>query len=69
MRSLTLHSGLKFSILPTTVATQPSVIRRSRTSGVLPMHWVMSSKMRAGAVAVMVVLLPRKSPFDRAVDE
>ena len=27
MRSLTLHSGLKFSSLPTTVATQPSVMR------------------------------------------
>ena len=29
MRSLTLQSGLRFSSLPSTVATQPSVTRRS----------------------------------------
>ena len=48
MRSLTLHSGFRFSNLPATVAWQPSAIRRSRTSGVLPTHCVMSSKIRSG---------------------
>ena len=42
MRSLTLHSGFKFSSLATTVATQPSVRWRKRTSGVLPTHLVIS---------------------------
>ena len=30
------------------LAAQPSVTRRSRTSGVRPMHWVMSSRIPAG---------------------
>ena len=55
MRSLTLHSGFMFSIFPTTVATQPSVSRRKRTSGVLPMHWVMSSKMRSEAAMTFLL--------------
>jgi len=52
MRSFTLHSGFMFSILPATVATQPSVTRRRRTSGVCPMHCVMSSRMPAGSFVV-----------------
>ena len=43
MRSLTDQSGLKFSSLATTSAVQPSVTRRSRISGVLPIVCVMSS--------------------------
>ena len=42
MRSLTLHSGLKFSNFATIVAPALPTIRLSRTSGVPPMHWVMS---------------------------
>jgi len=43
IRSLTDHSGLKFSSLATTSAWQPSVTLRSRISGVLPIVCVMSS--------------------------
>ncbi len=43
MRSLTDQSGLKFSILPTTVALASPTTRRRRMSGVLPIVWVMSS--------------------------
>ena len=43
MRSLTLPAGLKLSSFATTSAPAPSVIRRSRTSGVFPISWVMSS--------------------------
>ena len=44
IRSFTFHSGLKLSIFANTVAVQPEVIRRNLTSGVLPMHWVTSSR-------------------------
>jgi len=54
IRSFTLQSGFMFSILPTTVATQPSVTRRNRTSGVRPMHCVMSSRIPAGSVGVVM---------------
>ena len=43
MRSLTLHSGLRFSILARIVAGQSGGMRRRRTSGVLPMQSVMVS--------------------------
>ena len=43
IRSLTDQSGLKFSILATTVPGRPAATRRTRISGVLPMHWVMLS--------------------------
>jgi hypothetical protein len=46
MRSLTDDSGLKNSSLASTVASL-LIMRRMRTSGVLPMVWVMSSKIRA----------------------
>jgi len=45
MRSFTLHKGLKFSSLHATVAAQPCDTRLIRTSGVLPMHCVMSPNM------------------------
>lgn len=45
IRSFTLLAGLKNSSLATMSATAPSVTRRSRTSGVRPMSWVMSSAM------------------------
>src|SRR5664279_5115520 len=51
MRSFTLCAGLKNSSLATTCATVPSVTRFSRTSGVSPISWVMSSAMR-------IVLVP-----------
>ena len=43
IRSLTLDSGLKDSILTTTWALIPSVIRFSLTRGVRPIVFVMSS--------------------------
>ena len=43
IRSFTDQSGLKFSNLASTSPTQPVAVRRRRISGVLPMHWVMSS--------------------------
>ena len=43
MRSLTDHSGLKFSSLPMTVALASPTTRRSLMSGVAPTVWVMSS--------------------------
>ena len=46
MRSLTDDSGLKNSSLASTVASL-WIMRRTRTSGVLPMVCVMSSKMCA----------------------
>src|SRR5262245_3193461 len=52
MRSLTLHNGFMFSSLARTVATHPSVTLRSCTSGVLPMHVVMSFLIPAGRLAV-----------------
>ena len=54
IRSFTLQSGFMFSILPAIVATQPSVTRRSRTSGVRPMHCVMSSRIPAGSVDMIM---------------
>ena len=57
MRSLTDHSGLKFSSLATTVASQPSATRRSRTSGVLPMVCVMSSCTPVSVAVAMGALL------------
>ncbi len=56
MRSFTLQSGFMFSTFATTVATQPSVTCRSRTCGVLPMHWVMSSKIWLVVAVAMAVL-------------
>src|SRR5438067_5835499 len=52
MRSLTLHSGFMFSSLARIVATHPSVSLRSCTSGVLPMHCVMSFLTVVGKLAV-----------------
>jgi len=46
MRSFTLESGFRNSHLPTTVATQPSVTRFKRTSGVRPTSSVMSLAIR-----------------------
>src|ERR1700675_3728661 len=46
MRSLTLWAGLENSSLAATSATAPSVRRRSRTRGVLPTSWVISSAIR-----------------------
>ena len=54
IRSLTLQSGFMLSILPRTSAVQPSVIRRIRTSGVLPTHWVILSKIFPERAAVML---------------
>ena len=42
MRSLTLPSGLRFSSFAAIVAPALPAMRLSRTSGVWPMHWVMS---------------------------
>ena len=47
MRSFTLPSGLQNSHLASTVARQPSAIRRKRTSGVFPTALVMSSQIPA----------------------
>ena len=60
MRSFTLHSGFRFSILAATVATQPSVTCLNCTSGVLPTHRVMSSRIPL-AVAVAMLNLSRKA--------
>src|SRR5512141_2789559 len=46
IRSFTLPAGLRLSSLAATVARAPSITRLSRTSGVLPMVFVMSSAMR-----------------------
>ena len=45
-----------FSTLASTVATQPSVTFRKCTSGVLPMHWVISLLTPLGSVIAMIVL-------------
>src|SRR5262245_50622092 len=50
IRSLTLHSAFMFSSLPAIVATHPSETFRNKTSGVLPMHWVMLFLMQAGSL-------------------
>ena len=44
------------SSLPATVAPQPCVIRRNRTSGVLPMHRVMSSRMPLRPFSTVVAM-------------
>ena len=46
IRSFTDEHGLKLSSFAATFARAPSMIRLSRTSGVLPMSFVMSSAMR-----------------------
>jgi hypothetical protein len=50
MRSLTECAGLKNSSFATICAAAPSVMRRSRTSGVLPISAVTSSAMRGSLV-------------------
>ena len=46
IRSLTLPAGLKNSSLAAISAPAPSLTWRSRTRGVPPINWVMSSAMR-----------------------
>src|SRR5262245_35860436 len=67
MRSLTLHSGFMFSSLARTVATHPSVTFRSCTSGVFPMHCVMSFLIPAGRLAVAMKNCPLYSQKNRRV--
>jgi len=49
IRSLTLPAGLRDSSFAATVAFAPSMTRLRRTSGVLPMVFVMSAAMRMSA--------------------
>ena len=59
IRSFTLPAGFRISSLAATVAFAPSMMRLSRTSGVLPMVLVMSSAIR------MVSLEDRKATKTR----
>src|ERR1700710_2369004 len=64
MRSFTLPAGLKNSSLATTSATAPSVTRRSRTSGVLPISWVMFSAMLICLLSNVGLQNPADLEFD-----
>ena len=46
IRHLTEYAGLRPSILPSTVAGAPSITRLSRTSGVRPIDFELSSNQR-----------------------
>src|SRR5262249_7747963 len=54
---------LRFSIFAATVALALPTTRRNRTSGVLPMHCVMSSKMRPRPACEEVVPAAMNAPL------